>query len=76
MNERIKQLALEARLIVAEPNGFDPTTLSLAQQKFAYLLSKECADFARRWTDAYVVEDTAPRQIDAMMDKHFGVDNE
>ena len=42
MNERIKQLAIEARLIVAEPNGFDPTRLSEAQQKFAELIVSKC----------------------------------
>tara|TARA_R110000764_G_C10749842_1_gene352082 strand:- start:277 stop:528 length:252 start_codon:yes stop_codon:yes gene_type:complete len=42
MNERIKQLAVEAKLIVAEPNGFDPTTLSFAQQLFAHLIVSRC----------------------------------
>ena len=42
MNERIKQLAIEATLIVAEPNGFDPTRLSMSQQKFAQLIVQEC----------------------------------
>ena len=42
MSERIKQLAIDATLIVAEPNGFDPTRLSMSQQKFAELIVKEC----------------------------------
>ena len=42
MNERIKQIAIEARLIVAEPNGFDQTRLSMSQQKFAQLIVQEC----------------------------------
>jgi len=44
MNERIRQLAVEARLIASEPNGFDQNNLSKAQQKFAELIVKECAD--------------------------------
>jgi hypothetical protein len=46
MNERIKQLAIEAKLIASEPNGFDQNNLSKAQQKFAELIVKECADVA------------------------------
>jgi hypothetical protein len=44
MNERIKQLAIEAKLIAAEPNGFDQTSLSPAQVKFAELIVKECTE--------------------------------
>ena len=44
MNERIKQLAIQAKLISAEPNGFDPTRLSMSQQKFAELIVQECID--------------------------------
>jgi hypothetical protein len=42
MNERIKQLAIQAKLISAEYNGFDPTRLSMSQQKFAQLIVQEC----------------------------------
>jgi hypothetical protein len=42
MNERIKELAIEANLISSESNGFDQTRLSIAQQKFAELIVKEC----------------------------------
>ena len=45
MNERIKQLAIEANLISPESNGFDPTRLSISQQKFAELIVLECGDF-------------------------------
>jgi hypothetical protein len=38
MNERIRQLAIEAKLIASEPNGFDQNNLSKAQQKFAELI--------------------------------------
>ena len=46
MNERIKQLAIEAKLIASEPNGFDQNNLSKAQQKFAELIIQECGDVA------------------------------
>jgi len=42
MNERIKQLAIEAKLIAPEYNGFDHTRLSISQQKFAELIVAEC----------------------------------
>ena len=38
MNKRIRQLAIEAKLIASEPNGFDQNNLSKAQQKFAELI--------------------------------------
>ena len=44
MNERIKQLAIQAKLISAEYNGFDPTRLSMSQQKFAELIVQECIE--------------------------------
>ena len=44
MNERLKQLAIEAKLIAPEYNGFDQNNLSIAQQKFAELIVKECYD--------------------------------
>ena len=47
MNERIKQLAIEANLISPESNGFDPTRLSIAQQKFAELIVKECYEHCK-----------------------------
>ena len=47
MNKRIKKLAIEAKLI-AKPNGFDQNNLSKAQQKFAELIIRECADWIDR----------------------------
>ena len=65
MNERIKQLAIEATLIAAEPNGFDPTRLSMSQQKFAELIVQEC--MTNLYLNGY---DDAVLQIQ----KHFGVE--
>jgi hypothetical protein len=41
MNERLKQLAIESKLIAPEYNGFDHTRLSISQQKFAELIVRE-----------------------------------
>ena len=42
MDERIRELAIEAKLIVPEYNGFDPTKLSVSHKIFAALIIKEC----------------------------------
>ena len=42
MNEKIKELALQAGIISAEYNGFDSTSLTTSQRKFAELIVKEC----------------------------------
>ena len=61
MNQRIKQLAVEAGMIVGEPNGFDMTRLMPKEVKFAELIIEECCDYVRA--------------IDAMeIKKHFGVE--
>jgi hypothetical protein len=44
MNERIKELAIESKLIAPEYNGFDHTRLSISQQRFADLIVQECAE--------------------------------
>lgn len=48
MNERIKELAEQAKLISSEPNGFDQNNLSKAQQKFAELIIQECIKINRQ----------------------------
>jgi len=42
MNKRIKELAVEAGLILPTPNGFDRTDPTNAEKRFAELLVKEC----------------------------------
>ena len=66
MNERIQELAEQA--------GLNLELQSIKVEKFAELIVKECADVARGWTDVYVVEDNAPRQIDEFIKKEFGVE--
>jgi len=52
MNERIKQLAVEAGMIVGEPNGFDMTRLMPKEVKFAELIVQECADICYHHSNA------------------------
>ena len=65
MNERIKEIAIEAGIISAEYNGFDSTGLTTAQRKFAELLIKECAEVAEDYDGAHYVGTT--------IKQHFGV---
>ena len=51
MNEQLKQLAIESKLIAPEYNGFDHTRLSISQQKFAELIVRECASIANSGID-------------------------
>jgi hypothetical protein len=69
MNERIKQLAIEANLISSESNGFDQTRLSIAQQKFAELIVRECA------LTAGLMEHEGRPNIGAQILDNFGVES-
>jgi hypothetical protein len=76
MNERIKQLAIEAKLIASEPNGFDQNNLSKAQQKFAELIVRECVGVVEGGS---FLHDQAPtaifaRECSGAIRKHFGVE--
>ena len=66
MNERIKELAEEAGMIVGESNGFDRTRLMPREVKFAELIIKECAEVASDYDGAYYVGEAVI--------KHFGVE--
>ena len=70
MNERIKELAIEATLIIAEPNGFDPTHLSMSQQKFAQLIVRDCA------LTAGIMEYEGRAGIGAQLLDNYGVKND
>jgi len=66
MNERIKELAEEAGMIVGESNGFDRTRLMPREVKFAELIIKECAEVASDYDGACYVGEAVI--------KHFGVE--
>jgi hypothetical protein len=72
MNERIKELAIEAGIISAEYNGFDPTGLTTSQRKFAELIIKECSEVILKWKKEPFPfdEDTAV----SIIHEHFGIE--
>ena len=72
MNERIKQLAVEAGMIVGEPNGFDMTRLMPKEVKFAELIVKECAKVILETPVEYLEIDAMHRVRDRVKN-HFGV---
>ena len=67
MNERIKELAIEAGLIASAYNGFDPTGLTKAQKKFAELIVQEYS------YDVMNLHGASPERV-AMAAKHWGVE--
>jgi hypothetical protein len=72
MNERIKQLAIEAKLIASEPNGFDQNNLSKAQQKFAELIVEECRTVVTEVYRKTSLEFCGPLlTVDEEIAKHF-----
>jgi hypothetical protein len=81
MNERIRELAVEAGMIVGEANGFDMTRLMPKEVKFAQLIVQECAKIAV-FKDSGTVATAdvaghmaAGRSIAARLIKeHFGVE--
>lgn len=64
MNERIKELAREAGLLVHNPDGI-PTKL----EKFAELVVRECID----WCNAHARDDGTAQRIAEDIKKDFGV---
>jgi hypothetical protein len=73
MNERIRELAIEAKLIASEPNGFDQNNLSKSQQKFAELIVAEAITvLQKRFMGDLNREDMEVRRCIADVKKHFG----
>jgi hypothetical protein len=73
MNERIKELALQAEqhaLSVCENNGHFH---SIYREKFAELIVKECASMARVF-NSHEYDFTGDLELDEFMLKHFGVE--
>ena len=69
MNERIKQLAVEAGMIIGEANGFDMTQLMPREVKFAELIVRECAGVGY---DASYYE--CALNVSNKIKQHFGVE--
>jgi hypothetical protein len=81
MNERLKQLAIESKLIAPEYNGFDHTRLSISQQRFAELIVRECYEHCKgQVLDKEVADTNELTYNDAVSDcangllQHFGVE--
>jgi hypothetical protein len=67
MNERLKELAREAKLLVYNPNGV-PTKL----EKFAELIVRECIDIVNRHEYSYHEADPL-WETAQLIKEHFGV---
>jgi hypothetical protein len=79
MNERIRELAVEAGIISAEYNGFDPTGLTTAQRKFAELIVRECMRMCEVAEMSFVthdcdVEASGAITVKQFIAEHFGVE--
>ena len=76
MNERIKELAIEAGIISAEYNGFDSTSLTTSQRKFAELIVRECANHCDLLLDHKISSEWSRGTHDCSraIKKHFGVE--
>ena len=72
MNERLKQLAIEAKLIAPEYNGFDHTRLSISQQRFAELIVRECLNqcYNRGMNDELYA---GQLKAASYIEQHFGI---
>ena len=73
MNERIKELAIEARLIAPEYSDCTHTTLSPQEQKFAELIVRECAQVCNNIDAEYEGEDVLATWCATAIREHFGV---
>ena len=65
MNERIKELAVEAEMIIGDASNFDMAKFMPKEVKFAELIVRECANFSDKGTRGGIGE---------LMKKHFGVE--
>ena len=76
MNQRILELAIDAGIVSAEYNGFDPTGLTKAQRKFAELIVRECANICDLLLDHKISSEWSRGTHDCSraIKKHFGVE--
>ena len=70
MNERIKQLALQAQKVVGYTDGGYTEIKALDQEKFAELIVRECADIV---ADAVNHREPASTYVEKIK-QHFGVE--
>jgi hypothetical protein len=75
MNDLIKELAIEAGMIVGEANGFDMAAIMPKESKFAELIVREC--ICALWTEECHNSDLALEEFErnsAKIKEHFGVE--
>ena len=73
MNERIKELAIQAGMIVGDAGEFDMTKFMPKEVKFAELIVQECKDLLFESSE----NNRLPIAVDDMIhiiDTHFGVE--
>ena len=75
MNERIRQLAEQAGMIVGDAGEFDMAKFMPKEVKFAELIVRECAEIAKK-VDGDESDDYNSGRTWAGIDvlKHFGVE--
>ena len=75
MNDRIKQLAEQAGMIVGDAGEFDMAKFMPKEVKFAELIVRECAEIAKK-VDGDESDDYQSGRTWAGIDvlKHFGVE--
>ena len=69
MNERIRDLAIQAKLVRTAYNGFKQGKLTPEQEKFAELIVKECFSKLEPYLDDQFIDD-----IESEIKEHFGVE--
>ena len=82
MNERIKQLALEAFQPIndmasegiADRHTFNMHWFQLYNQKFAELIVKECANICEKDKKGFPNSDSVKQGLADMIKQHFGVE--
>ena len=73
MNERIKQLAEQAGMIIGDTSEFDMAKFMPKELKFAELIVRECAKVCRDQPNVYALK--ADRDNCAIaIEEHFGVE--
>ena len=80
MNERIRQLAIQAGMIVSESNGFDRIRLTFNEVEFAELIVRDCLAINKVETTASDLPEynlgilEGYRRARENMSIHFGVE--
>jgi hypothetical protein len=88
MNERIKELAIEAGMIIGDTSNFDMAAIMPKESKFAELIVAECIDIAleqKKWVEDMKVHNPhdevwnkariqQSQHIVDQIEKHFGVE--